>query len=43
MIEVERVWNLGGMDMLSCVRAGIGMLVYVLVLVVVVVLAVGLV
>ena len=43
VIEVEGVWNLGRMEMLSCIRAGIGMLVCVLVLVVVVVLAVGLV
>ena len=43
VIEVEGVWNLGRMEMLSCIRADIGMLVCVLVLVVVVVLAVGLV
>ena len=43
VIEVEGVWNLGGMEMLSCIRAGIKMLVCVLVLVVVVVLTVGLV
>ena len=40
VMEVEGVWNLGEMEMLSCVRAGIGMSVRVLVLVVVVVLAV---
>ena len=42
-MEVEGAWNLGGMGMLSCIRAGIGMSVCVLVLVVVVVLVVVLV
>ena len=37
-MEVEGAWNLGGMGMFSCMRAGIGMLVCVLVLVVVVAL-----
>ena len=37
VIEVEGVWNLGGMGMLSCIRDGIGMSVCALVLVVVVV------
>ena len=41
VMEVEGVWS--GMGMVSCVRAGIGMLVCVLVLVLVVVLAVVLV
>ena len=39
-MEEKGVWNLGQMGMLSCMSAGIGMLVSVLVLVVVVVLAV---
>ena len=38
VMEVEGAWNLGGMGMLSCMRAGIGVSVCVLVLVVVVVL-----
>ena len=36
VIEVEGGWNLGGMGMLSCMRAGIGMDFCVLVLVLVV-------
>ena len=43
VMEVEHVGNLGGMGMLSCMRAGIGMSVCVLVVVVLVVLAVVLV
>ena len=35
VMEVEGAWNLGGMGMFSCLRAGIGMSVCVLVLVVV--------
>ena len=42
-MEVEIVWNLGGMGMLCCIRVGIGMPLCVLVLLVVVVLAVVLV
>ena len=34
VMELEGVWNLGGMGILSCIRAGIVMLVCVLVLVV---------
>ena len=37
VMEVEGAWNLGGMGMLSCMKAGIGVSVCVLVLVVVVV------
>ena len=43
VMEVEGEWNLCGMGMLSCMRAGIGMLISVLALVVVVVLLVVLV
>ena len=43
VMEVECLWNLSRMGMLSCMRAGIGMSVCVLVLVVVVVLVVVLV
>ena len=43
VMEMEGAWNLGGIRLLSCIRAGIGMLVCVLVLEVVVVLAVVLV
>ena len=43
VMEVESVWNLGGMGMLCCMRVGIGMRLCVLVLLVVVVLAVVLV
>ena len=43
VIDVEGVWILNEMGMLSCIRAGIGVSVCVLVLVVVVVLAVVLV
>ena len=39
VMEVEGAWNLGGMGMFSCLRAGIGMSVCVLVLVVVAVFA----
>ena len=39
MMEVEGVWNLGGIGVLSCIRAGIRTLVCVLVLVVEVVMA----
>ena len=42
-MEVEIVWNLGGMGMLCCIRVSIGMPLCVLVLLVVVVLAVVLV
>ena len=28
VMELEGVWNLGGMGMLSCMRAGIGMSVW---------------
>ena len=40
VIEVEGIWNLGGMGMLSCMTVGIAMLVCGLVLAVVVVLVV---
>ena len=43
LMEVEGVWTLGRMGILSCMRAGIEMLVCVLVLVVAVLLAVVLV
>ena len=43
VMEVQGASNLGRMGMLSCMRAGVGMLVCVLVLVVVVVLVVVLV
>ena len=43
VMERENVWNLGGMEKLTCIRAGIWMLVCVLVLVAVVVLPVVLV
>ena len=39
VMEVEGAWNLGGMGMFSCLRAGIGMSVCVLVLVEVAVFA----
>ena len=35
VMEVEGAWNLGGMGMINCMRAGIGVSVCVLVLVVV--------
>ena len=40
VMEVEGAWNLAGMGMFSCLRAGIGMSVCVLVLVVVAVFAI---
>ena len=40
VMKVEGAWNLGGMGMLSFMRAGIGVSVCVLVLVVVVVVVV---
>ena len=36
IMQVEGAWNLGGMGILSCMRAGLGVLVCVLVVMVVV-------